>query len=223
MTPVFLLTDGYIANGSEPWRIPDVEVAPHNPGQASRKAKTNGEDVSPVRRDERLARPWAIPGTPGLMHRIGGLEKQDITGNVNYEPANHQHMVDLRAKKVASIALDIPEASRRRARPAASCWCVGWGGTYGALPRRCAKLQEQGRSVAHVHLRHLNPLPANLGEILRSYEKVLMPELNKGQLRLLDPGRRTWSMPSGSTRCRASRSAWSKSSKQDHTNSFARY
>ena len=186
MTPVFILTDGYIANGSEPWRIPDVKAMPpieiKHPGPA-----TNGEDFHPYARDERLARPWAIPGTPGLMHRIGGLEKQDITGNVNYEPANHQHMVDLRAKKVANIANDIPPQTVDG--PARGKLLVlSWGGTYGSCATAVRDVQAEGGSVAHAHLRYLNPFPANLGEILRNYDKVLIPELNKGQLRLLIRG-----------------------------------
>jgi 2-oxoglutarate ferredoxin oxidoreductase subunit alpha len=186
MTPVFMLTDGYIANGSEPWRIPDVKaLAPievNHPGPS-----TNGEHFHPYARDERLARPWAIPGTPGLMHRIGGLEKQDITGNVNYEPANHQHMVDLRAKKVANIAQDIPPQTV--SGPARGKLLVlSWGGTYGACATAVQDVQAKGASVAHAHLRYLNPFPANLGEILANYDKVLIPELNKGQLRLLIRG-----------------------------------
>ncbi len=187
MTPVFLLTDGYIANGSEPWRIPDaskLETLPvEHPGPA-----TNGTPFRPYARNERLARPWAIPGTPGLMHRIGGLEKQDGTGNVNYEPDNHQKMVHLRAKKVAGIADDIPLQTVDGPEKG-KVLVLGWGGTYGALASAVRNLWEAGnKQVAHCHLRYLNPFPRNLGEILTNYDRVLIPELNLGQLRLLIRG-----------------------------------
>ncbi|MBI2825424.1 MAG: 2-oxoacid:acceptor oxidoreductase subunit alpha [Planctomycetia bacterium] len=186
MTPVFVLSDGYIANGSEPWKIPDVKAMP--PLEIKHPSPlTNGEEFHPYQRDERLARPWALPGTPGLMHRIGGLEKQDITGNVNYEPANHQHMVDLRARKVANIAQDIPPQVVS-GPPRGKLLVLSWGGTYGACATAASEVQAQGGSVAHAHLRYLNPFPANLGEILHRYEKVLIPELNRGQLRLLVRG-----------------------------------
>jgi 2-oxoglutarate ferredoxin oxidoreductase subunit alpha len=180
MTPVFVLTDGYIANGAEPWRVPDVESLPtisvKHPGPL-----TNGDAFMPYARDERLARPWALPGTPGLMHRLGGLEKQDITGNVNYEPANHQHMVDLRARKVAGIAADIP-LQPVEGPSSGKLLVVSWGGTFGAVATAARRIRSQGGSVAHVHLKYLNPLPSNLGEIVKSYDRVLVPELNKGQL-----------------------------------------
>jgi 2-oxoglutarate ferredoxin oxidoreductase subunit alpha len=186
MTPVMMLTDGYIANGSEPWKIIDMKTLP--PMEVKHpKPLAEGEVFHPYARDERLARPWALPGTPGMMHRIGGLEKQDVTGNVNYEPANHQHMVNLRAKKVADIALDIPPQEVNG--PAKGKLLVlSWGGTYGACATAVREAQELGESVAHAHLRYLNPFPRNLGEILRNYEKVLVPELNRGQLRLLVRG-----------------------------------
>jgi len=186
MTPVMMLTDGYIANGSEPWRVIDMKSLPpievKHPGPLA-----EGQVFHPYARDERLARPWAIPGTPGLMHRIGGLEKQDITGNVNYEPANHQHMVDLRAKKVADIALDIPE-QEVNGPSEGKLLVLSWGGTYGACATAVREAQELGVSVAHAHLRYLNPFPRNLGEVLRAFDKVLVPELNRGQLRLLVRG-----------------------------------
>ncbi len=180
MTPVFILTDGYIANGAEPWRVPDVDSLPvisvkHPPAAA------NGDDFMPYARDERLARPWAVPGTPGLMHRLGGLEKQDVTGNVNYEPANHQHMVDLRARKVAGIAADIP-LQQVEGPTNGKLLVISWGGTFGAVATATRRVRALGGSVAHTHLRYLNPLPSNLGEMIKSYEKVLVPELNKGQL-----------------------------------------
>lgn len=187
MTPVFFLSDGYIANGSEPWLIPDAEkMAPlpvEHPGPL-----VNGGKFQPYLRNQRLARPWALPGTPGLMHRIGGLEKQDVTGNVNYEPENHQKMILLRAKKVAGIAEELPPQTVE-GPPEGKLLVLGWGGTYGAIASAVRNCWEAGRSVAHAHLRYLNPWPHNLGEILSRYDKVLIPELNLGQLRLLIRGR----------------------------------
>jgi 2-oxoglutarate ferredoxin oxidoreductase subunit alpha len=181
MTPVMLLTDGYIANGSEPWRIPKYADLPKievtHPGPPS-----NGDAFLPYQRDERLARPWAIPGTPGLEHRIGGLEKQDITGNVSYDPANHQHMTNTRAKKVENIANDIPP--QKLDGPATGDLLVlSWGGTYGACATAVHNVQAKGKSVTHCHLRYLNPLPKELGNILSRFKKVLIPELNMGQLK----------------------------------------
>ena len=183
MTPVFLLTDGYIANGAEPWKVPDVESLPlfmvkHPQGTE------NGDVFHPYARDEKLARPWALPGTPGLMHRIGGLEKQDITGNVNYEAANHEHMVNLRARKVALVANDIPP--QELDGPASGkLLVISWGGTYGACATAVREARAAGGSVSHAHLRYLNPFPSNLGDIIRRFDRVLIPELNRGQLRLV--------------------------------------
>jgi 2-oxoglutarate ferredoxin oxidoreductase subunit alpha len=183
MTPVILLTDGYLANGSEPWRIPDA--ASMSPIEVKHPAAGhNGDVFHPYERNERLARPWAVPGTPGLMHRIGGLEKQDITGNVNYEPENHQHMVNTRARKVALVANDIP-LQEVDGPETGKVLVVSWGGTYGACATAVREVQETGGSVAHCHLRYLNPFPRNLGEIVKRYDKVLVPELNRGQLRML--------------------------------------
>lgn len=183
MTPVLVLSDGYLANGSEPWRLPSVESLGPIP-VSHPSAPTNGEVFHPYARDERLARPWALPGTPGLMHRIGGLEKQDITGNVNYEPENHQKMVLLRAKKTALVADDVPEQAVDGPE-SGDVLVVGWGGTYGALATAVRRLNSQGHKVAHAHLRYLNPLPRNLGAVLSRYKKVLVPELNLGQLRMV--------------------------------------
>jgi 2-oxoglutarate ferredoxin oxidoreductase subunit alpha len=181
MTPVMLLSDGYIANGSEPWMIPDVSKLPRieikHPGPAEA-----GEKFLPYKRDELLSRPWALPGTKGLMHRIGGLEKQDITGNVNYEPENHQHMVNTRAKKVENVAQVIP-LQEIEGPPAGDLLVLSWGGTFGACKTAVETCLNEGLSVAHAHLRWLNPFPRNLEKILRSYKKVLVPELNMGQLR----------------------------------------
>lgn len=180
MIPVFLLSDGYLGNGAEPWKIVNVEKLPpipvHHPPHAD-----NGEPFLPYTRDERLARPWAIPGTRGLMHRIGGLEKKDVTGNVSYDPENHQHMTDVRAQKVQNIAADIPE-QEVSGPTTGDLLVVSWGGTYGACYTAVQRAREQGRSVAHAHLRYLNPFPRNLEQLLRGYKNVLVPELNMGQL-----------------------------------------
>lgn len=186
MTPVLLLSDGYIANGSEPWRIPDLDHLPRlnieHPAP-----RENGEPFHPYERNERLARPWALPGTPGLMHRVGGLEKEDVTGNVSYDPDNHQHMVETRAKKLALVADDIP-LQEVVGPEQGKLLVLSWGGTYGACLTAVQQSQRDGLSVAHAHLRYLNPLPKNLGEILDRYDNILVPELNLGQLRFLLQG-----------------------------------
>ena len=187
MTPVFLLSDGYLANGAEPWLIPDVNSLPKIVVRHPTEQNSNGNGESkflPYKRDARLVRQWAIPGTPGLEHRIGGLEKEDITGNVSYDPQNHEHMVKTRAQKIANIANEIPllEVS---GPPEGDLLVIGWGGTYGAIVSAVQRSQRHGYKVAQAHLRYLNPMPKNLGEILKRYKKVLVPELNSGQLRLL--------------------------------------
>ena len=185
MTPVMVLSDGYIANGSEPWRIPKVsDIKPTKIEHPAGHENGNGEAFMPYKRDEVLARPWAIPGTPGLMHRIGGLEKQDVTGNVNYDPDNHQHMIDTRYKKVALVANDYPP-TKIDGPATGDLLVLSWGGTYGACATAVHKVQSQKKSVAHCHLRYLNPLPKDLGDILKRYKQVLIPELNLGQLRLI--------------------------------------
>jgi 2-oxoglutarate ferredoxin oxidoreductase subunit alpha len=181
MTPVMVLSDGYIANGSEPWLIPDVSKLPKIEIKHPAASEV-GEKFLPYKRDDLLSRPWALPGPKGLMHRIGGLEKQDITGNVNYEPANHQHMVNTRAKKVENVAGLIP-LQEIEGPPAGDLLVLSWGGTFGACKTAVETCLEQGLAVAHAHLRWLNPFPRNLEKILRSYRKVLIPELNMGQLR----------------------------------------
>ena len=183
-TPVFLLSDAYLANGSEPWRIPDVAALEDISTEFATKPN-DGENFLPYRRDpETLARPWAIPGTPGLEHRIGGLEKQDETGNVSYDPENHDRMMRLRAAKVAGIASDIPELEVDDPDDADTL-VLGWGSTYGAIGAAVRRVRAEGREVASAHLHHLNPFPRNTGEALRSYEKILIPEINLGQLRML--------------------------------------
>jgi 2-oxoglutarate ferredoxin oxidoreductase subunit alpha len=187
MTPVFFLSDGYLANGAEPWLIPNVAELPRIvPNLAT---KTNGthegkEVFLPYKRDDRLVRQWALPGTAGLEHRLGGIEKQDITGNISYDPANHQHMVNTRAQKIANIAKEIPPLEVTGPSEG-DVLIVGWGGTYGSLLTAAQRLQRRGFKVAHAHLRYLNPMPANTGEVLKRFKKVLVAELNGGQLRLL--------------------------------------
>ncbi len=187
MIPVVILSDGYIANGSEPWSIPDVSKM--GPIEISHPpALAEGEEFLPYERDEMLARPWAIPGTPGRTHRIGGLEKQDGTGNVSYDPENHENMTRIRAQKVANVAKIIPQ-QEVMGPGEGDLLVLSWGGTKGACHTAVSRAQKAGRSVAHCHLRHMNPFPANLGEILGKYKKVLIPELNTGQLRLLIRGK----------------------------------
>jgi 2-oxoglutarate ferredoxin oxidoreductase subunit alpha len=181
-TPVYLLSDAYLANGSEPWLLPDVSTLPDISVSFTTEANFEGAFLPYLRDEKTLARPWAVPGTPGLEHRIGGLEKEDRTGNVSYDPDNHDLMTRLRAQKVAGIAGDIPELEVDDPDGAASVLVLGWGGTYGPIAAACRRVRNDGRQVAHAHLRHLNPFPRNTGEVLRRYERVLVPEMNLGQL-----------------------------------------
>ncbi|MEV4176191.1 2-oxoacid:acceptor oxidoreductase subunit alpha [Nonomuraea sp. NPDC049709] len=183
-TPVMLLSDGYLANGSEPWRLPEISDLPDISQEFT--TEPNGEDGEflPFKRDtETLARPWAIPGTPGLEHRIGGIEKADGTGNISYDPNNHDLMVRTRAAKIAGI--DVPDLEVDDPSGDAKVLVLGWGSTYGPIAAAVRRIRRQGGVVAQTHLRHLNPLPANTGEILKRYDKVLLPEINLGQLALL--------------------------------------
>jgi 2-oxoglutarate ferredoxin oxidoreductase subunit alpha len=178
MVPVIILSDGYLANGAEPWRIPTAEEIPPIPV----KFATDPEGFYPYKRDpQTLARPWAIPGTPGLEHRIGGIEKQETTGNINYEPLNHENMVRIRAAKVEAIRQDIPNVMPA-GDPDGDLLLVSWGSTFGSVAQAVKEQREKGRKIGHLHLRHLNPFPANLGDVLKRYKKVLVPELNMGQL-----------------------------------------
>jgi len=178
MTPVFFLSDGYLGNGSEPWLIPDFSKLP----DISPTFRTEKDGFLPYLRDEAtLSRPWAIPGTPGLEHRIGGLEKQHLSGNVNYEPENHEFMVKLRTEKVERIANDIPLAEVEGDKKG-DLLVVGWGSTYGAIRTAVMRLRQNKKSVSHLHLKHLNPLPKNVGEILYNFKHILVPEMNLGQL-----------------------------------------
>jgi 2-oxoglutarate ferredoxin oxidoreductase subunit alpha len=187
MTPIFLLSDGYLANGAEPWPLPRIEDLPRITVKHPTELNANGNGQSsflPYKRDERLVRPWAVPGTPGLEHRIGGLEKEDVTGNVSYDAQNHEHMIRTRAQKVANIANDIPPLAVTG--PAeGDVLVIGWGGTYGALATAVERSIRKGYKVAHAHLRYLNPMPKNTGDVLKRYKKVLVPELNAGQLLVL--------------------------------------
>ena len=183
-TPVFLLSDGYLANGSEPWRLPDVESLPDISVPFQTEPNVDDEFMPYLRDPETLARPWAIPGTPGLEHRIGGLEKADVTGNISYDPDNHEHMTRLRAAKVAGIASDIPPVEVD-ADEGAEVLVLGWGSTYGAIAAAVRRIRARGLKVSQAHLVHLNPFPPNLGEVLSPYREVLIPEMNLGQLSLL--------------------------------------
>jgi 2-oxoglutarate/2-oxoacid ferredoxin oxidoreductase subunit alpha len=180
-TPVFLMSDAYLANGSEPWLLPDAGSLPDISVEFATKPNRDGEFWPYVRDDATLARQWAIPGTPGLEHRIGGLEKQEGSGNVSYDPENHDYMVRLRAAKVAGIANDIPELEVDH-QEGAELLVLGWGGTYGPIGAAVRRVRAEGGKVSHAHLRYLNPFPRNTGDVLRSYDRVLVPEMNLGQL-----------------------------------------
>jgi 2-oxoglutarate/2-oxoacid ferredoxin oxidoreductase subunit alpha len=177
MCPVMLLSDGYIANGAEPWPIPDLDAIP----DMKPTFRVEKEGFFPYLRDPAtLARPWALPGTPGLEHRIGGVEKEDVTGNISYDPINHEKMCKLRAEKIARIADSLPPLKVHGDDQ--GLLILGWGSTYGAIRNAVDQCRERGRKVGHLHLRHLNPLPKDLEGILRRYDRVVIPEMNLGQL-----------------------------------------
>lgn len=180
MTPVVFLSDGFLANGAEPWKIP----SPDELREIKPNLRTDAEGFFPYSRDENFSRPWAIPGTPGLEHRIGGLEKEHITGNINYEPLNHEFMVNMRADKIKNIQNDIPEQTVHGPGEG-ELLIVGWGGTFGSITSARENLQSKGISVSHAHIKYLNPFPKNLGDVLKRFKKILIPELNLGQLALL--------------------------------------
>ena len=189
-TPVMLLSDGYLANSSEPWRLPSVADLPDLRTEFATEPNHVDDEGNPefwpyLRDPETLARAWAIPGTPGLMHRIGGIEKQDGTGNISYDPANHQRMIDLRAAKVAGIAKDIPDVVVEGDVDDAELLVIGWGSTWGAIDGAVDRARTSGLRVARTHLTHLNPFPSNLGDVIKRYPRVLVPEMNLGQLSLL--------------------------------------
>ena len=181
MVPVIILSDGYLANGAEPWKVPTMDELPEIPVHF----ETNPEGFLPYRRDPvTLSRPWAVPGTPGLEHRIGGIEKQDVTGNIDYEPLNHEHMVRLRAAKVGAVADDIPPVVPEGDQ-SGDLLIIAWGSTHGPITAALNAQREKGRSIGHVHLRHLNPLPRDLGDVIKRFKKVLVPEMNMGQLLMI--------------------------------------
>jgi 2-oxoglutarate ferredoxin oxidoreductase subunit alpha len=186
MTPVMFLSDGYIANGAEPWKFPSSADLPEIKVEfASLNVATdldNSGKFQPYKRDERLVRPWAIPGAAGLEHRVGGLEKQDVTGNISYEPDNHQHMVKTRQAKVDLIANYIPDQKLDSGAEKGKVLMLGWGSTYGAIKSACFELQKEGHEVSHAHLRYIRPFPKNLGDILKNFDHVVVPEINNGQL-----------------------------------------
>ena len=181
MTPVMLLTDGYIANAAEPWRVPDMSRYAPFPAQFLETVPEGG--FKPYGRDEKLARPWVKPGTPGLLHRIGGIEKQLNTGNIDYSPGNHQAMTDIRADKVLGIADHIPDQKVTLGEAGGKLAIVGWGSTYGPIHQAVRRQRMKGADVHHIHIRHIWPLPKNLGDLLKSYDKIIVPEMNTGQLK----------------------------------------
>jgi 2-oxoglutarate ferredoxin oxidoreductase subunit alpha len=189
-TPVILLSDGYLANGAEPWAVPAVETLPQITVDFTTEPNGDGGEFLPYLRDpQTLARAWAIPGTAGLQHRLGGLEKADRTGNISYDPANHEFMVRTRQAKIDGIAASLPPTEVDDPDGDATVAVIGWGSTYGPIGAGCRRVRRSGRSIAQLHLRHLNPMPADLGEILRRYDRVVCPEMNLGQLALLLRGR----------------------------------
>jgi 2-oxoglutarate ferredoxin oxidoreductase subunit alpha len=177
MTPVILLSDGYLSQGSEPFRIPKEDELP----DMKVNYRTEAEEFYPYLRDENLSRPWAIPGTPGLEHRIGGLEKSHIYGNVSYVPENHEFMVNLRDQKIQNIANDIPELEVK-GEEEGELLVLGWGSTYGAITEAVRRIEARGLKVSHAHIKYINPFPKNLGDVLKRFKKVLIFELNLGQL-----------------------------------------
>ncbi len=181
MVPVMVMTDGYLANGAEPWRLPDLDAIPPIENNLVTEHNNPGDVFLPYKRDpETLARPWAVPGTPGLEHRIGGIEKQDLTGNVSYDPANHQFMCETRRDKVEGIVRDIPDLVPHG--DSEGLLVIGWGSTYGAIRQAVIQARAEGTKCAHAHIRHMYPFPANLGDLLDQYDQVLIPEMNLGQL-----------------------------------------
>jgi 2-oxoglutarate ferredoxin oxidoreductase subunit alpha len=180
-TPVIVLSDTFLASSSEPWRIPEVASLPDIDPAFATQPRKGAEPFMPYARDERLARPWALPGTPGLQHRIGGLEKADVTGNISYDAANHARMTELRAAKIAGISREVP-ALKVDTQRGAKLLVLGWGSSEGAVRVGVRRAREAGHKVACAHLRHLNPLPANTAQVLRSFDRVLVPEMNTGQL-----------------------------------------
>ena len=182
MTPVIFLSDGFIANGAEPWKFPQTADLPEIKVHFKTELNEGEASFQPYLRDEKLVRPWVVPGTPAMEHRIGGLEKQNITGNISYDPDNHQLMVKIRQEKVDKIADFIPMQILDSGPSKGKVLVLGWGSTYGAIKSAVLELQHQGHAVSHAHLRYVRPFPKNLGEILQNFDHVLIPEINNGQL-----------------------------------------
>ena len=182
MTPIFLLSDGYIANGAEPWRFPQSKDLVDIDVRFLKDRKEDDPVYLPYKRDEKLVRSWAIPGTKGLEHRVGGLEKDQKTGNVSYDPENHHQMVKIRAAKVDKIADYIPPQELESGTENSKLIVVGWGSTYGAIKTAVRDLASEGIDVAHTQIKYIQPMPKNLGQILSNYDKILIPEMNNGQL-----------------------------------------
>jgi len=180
-----LLTDGYIANAAEPWKVPDMAEYLPFPVEFHDSAPAEGEAVNPYKRDAKLARVWIRPGTPSLMHRIGGIEKNVGTGHIDYDPANHQAMTDIRADKVLGIADSFPGQEVCLGQEGGKLAVVGWGSTFGPIHQAVRRARAKGLDASHLHLRHIWTLPKNLGELLRSYDRIIVPEMNKGQLKTL--------------------------------------
>ena len=185
MTPVFFLSDGYLANGAEPWKFPTADELPLFKANFAKPSDLKDGEYLPYKRDENLVRKWAIPGTLGLEHRVGGIEKEDGTGNISYDPDNHQHMVNTRAQKVANIAKNVPKQELELGEKTGKVLVLGWGSTYGAIKAAVTDLIAEGHSVSHAHLRYLFPYPQNFEEVLRGFDKVLITEMNMGQLRMM--------------------------------------
>ncbi len=185
MTPVMLLTDGYIANAAEPWRVPDMSSYAPFPVRFHNTPPAEGEAVNPYARDAKRARVWIRPGTPGLVHRIGGIEKNVGTGHIDYSPANHQAMTDIRAEKVRGVQDSIPEQEVTLGEPGGKLAVVGWGSTFGPIHQAVRRSRNRGLDVSHIHVRHIWPLPRNLGELLKKFDRVIVPEMNNGQFKTL--------------------------------------
>jgi 2-oxoglutarate ferredoxin oxidoreductase subunit alpha len=185
MTPVMLLTDGYIANAAEPWRVPDMNGFAPFPVQFHEEAPAEGEGVNPYARDEKLARVWIKPGTADLTHRIGGIEKNVGTGHIDYAPANHQAMTEIRRDKVLGVAASIPDQEVCLGEPGGRLAVVGWGSTFGPIHQAVRRLRKRGVDVSHIHIRYIWPMPRNLGDLLKSYDRIIVPEMNTGQLKTL--------------------------------------
>jgi 2-oxoglutarate ferredoxin oxidoreductase subunit alpha len=183
MTPVMLLTDGYIANAAEPWKVPDMSSFAPFPVRFHDEAPAEGEGVNPYARDEKLARVWIKPGTPSLTHRIGGIEKNVGTGHIDYAPANHQKMTDIRFSKVMGVQNSIPDQEVTLGEAGGRLAVIGWGSTFGPIHQAVRTMRGRGVDVSHIHLRHIWPMPRNLGELLKTYDRIIVPEMNTGQLK----------------------------------------